>query len=458
MVESFEWFRASIMSLSTSWLLAGGGLLFFLALLTLGKVPLGYNIRNLAVRWPTTLLTAAAFTLVVGLLTVMLAFVNGMYRLTEGSGQPGNVIVLSDGATDELVSNLGYSDAADIERQPGVLRDAAGNPMCSREVYVVVNQPLPEHVKGAARRRFVQVRGIEDPVLAGMVHGLPLLPGGKWFSQAGVETLAAAGEATQSETREGVQAIQAVVGQGVAGTLGADLGKPSLEVGDLFDLGGRKWIVVGLMQTDGSAFGSEIWAKRTIVGPMFGKETLTSLILRTKDAAAAKALATDLTTNFKKTALQAQTETEYFAKLSETNKQFLYAIIMVAVFMALGGALGVMNTMFAAIGQRIKDIGVMRILGFARWQVLVSFLLESLLIAMIGGAIGCALGLFADGLTASSIVSGGPGGGGKFVVLKLVVDGQTIATGLVFAFFMGAVGGIIPSLFAMIQNPLESMR
>src|SRR5438309_5827701 len=107
-------------------------------LLAVGKVPLGYNIRNLMVRWPITFLTALAFTLVVSLLTVMLAFVNGMSRLTEGSGHPGNVMILSDGATDELFSNLLYSDTSNIERQPGVSTDEGGKPLCSREVYIVV--------------------------------------------------------------------------------------------------------------------------------------------------------------------------------------------------------------------------------------------------------------------------------------------------------------------------------
>src|SRR5438552_18660151 len=90
-------------------------------LVFLSKVPLKYNVRNLFVRWPITLLTGMAFTLVVGLLTVMLAFVNGMSHLTEGSGHPGNVMILSDGATDELFSNLVYSDTSNIDRQSGVL-------------------------------------------------------------------------------------------------------------------------------------------------------------------------------------------------------------------------------------------------------------------------------------------------------------------------------------------------
>src|SRR4029077_17162764 len=128
-----------------------GGLLLVIVLLAVGKVPLNYNVRNLLVRWWITFLTAFAFTLVVGLLTVMLAFVNGMNRLTEASGQPGNVMVLSDGATDELFSNLGRSDTTNIERRPGVLtamfqdadRKDSEYPLCSKEVYIFVNQPIP---------------------------------------------------------------------------------------------------------------------------------------------------------------------------------------------------------------------------------------------------------------------------------------------------------------------------
>src|SRR5436190_22761580 len=103
--------------------------LLLLVLAVLGKVPLRYNVRNLLVRWKTTLMTALAFTLVVALMTVMLAFVNGMYKLTEGSGQPGNVIVMSDGSTDEAFSNLGYRDVTEVELHPAVLRDAGGKPL-----------------------------------------------------------------------------------------------------------------------------------------------------------------------------------------------------------------------------------------------------------------------------------------------------------------------------------------
>src|SRR5437764_13373657 len=153
--------------------------ILILFLVAVGKVPIGYNVRNLMVRWWITLLTAAAFTLVVGLLTVMLAFVNGMYKLTESSGQPGNVMILADGATDELFSNMAYSDTSNIERQPGVLKDSKGTPLCSKEVYIVVNQPIPNPAGAPQRRRFVQLRGIDEPLVSAAVHGLELFPGGR---------------------------------------------------------------------------------------------------------------------------------------------------------------------------------------------------------------------------------------------------------------------------------------
>ena len=425
---------------------------FLALLLVLGAIPLSYNLRNLVTRWRTTLLTALAFTLVISLQTVMLGFVNGMYQLTDQSGQPGNVMVLSDGALDELVSNLGFSDTADVDRHPLVVRDENGQPLASREVYVVVNQPLSTVPGVQQKRRFTQIRGIEDPVIAARVHGLELYPGGAWFSEAGVQALPGATDDTME------QAIQAVLGEGVAGQLGNDRGKERLEIGDVFDLGPRKWIVTGIMRSAGSTFGSEVWSKRGLVGPMFGKESYSSIVLRTADAKTAREVSDDLTKNFKKAAVQAQPETAYFAKLSETNRQFSAAIVFLAIVMAVGGVFGVMNTMFAAISGRTKDIAMLRIVGFARWQILVSFFLESLVISLFGGLLGCALGFLTNGWTATSIVSGGQGGGGKFVVLELVIGADTLLAGLLLALAMGAIGGLLPAISAMRLKPLESLR
>jgi putative ABC transport system permease protein len=430
----------------------GAILAVLIVLVMIGKVPLGYNIRNLLVRWRITLLTALAFTLVIGLLTVMLAFVNGMARLTEASGQAGNIIILSEGANDEVFSNMAFGDVTNLDRREGILTDEQGHPLCSKEVYIVVMQPIPVAEGEAERRRFVQVRGIDDALISSRVHNMELLPGGQWFSDAGVQSIPGADSHGQDR-----QAIQVVLGEGVARILGADMNKPTLEVGDTFELGPRTWIVTGIMKSAGSTFGSEVWAKRTIVGPMFGKDRFTALVARTKDDATASTVADDLKKNYKP-AVWAAPEKEYYEKLSETNKQFSFAIFFVTVIMAIGGVFGVMNTMFAAISQRGKDIGMLRIIGFARWQILVSFFLETLAIALVGGLLGCALGYLCDGWSATSIVSGAQGSGGRTVALRLSVDANTIATGLLFTLVMGTLGGLLPAWSAMRLRPLESLR
>ncbi len=430
------------------WGILGGTLTVLILLAVLGKVPLKYNVRNLAVRWQTTLLTGLAFTLVVGLMIWMMAFVAGMYRLTQGSAQPANVVVLSDGATDEAFSNLGFGDIRQVELRSGVLKDEEGKPLVSWEVYMVINQPIPNAKPGGRQRRFIQVRGIEDPVRSGRVHNLALHPGGAWFSKAGVQDLPGA---------KGEQAIQVVLGEGIARELGPDLGKPSLQVGDIFDMAERHWAVVGVMRSAGSTFDSEIWAKHQIVGEKFGKKNFSTAVLRTAGADDAQILARDLAENFKQPAVQAQTEPEYYDKLSETNRQFLVAIIFIAFWMAVGGVFGVMNTMFAAISQRSKDLGVLRILGYSRWQLVVSFLLESVMLAVIGGLIGCAAGSVCDGWSATSIVSAGQGGG-KSVMLKLSVEPWILMSGILFALGMGIVGGVVPALTAMSGKPLQAVR
>ncbi len=423
-------------------------------LLAVGRIPLSYNFFNLLARWRTTILTGMAFTMVIALLVIMLAFVNGMYVLTLGSGRGDNVIVLSEGATDEGFSNLGFSDIGDLENQPGVAR-ADDRPLVSRETYMVVNQMLPDASAGRPKRRFLQMRGLDDPETSSRVHAIELHDGGAWFTSAGVR--APAGEAGATPT-----AIEVVVGEGIAKEMARDdagrlrAGKPRLDVGDTFVLNDRTWIIVGVMKSAGLTFDSELWAKRSLIGPIFGKETYSSLVIRADDSRAATTLRDFYNTQYKKAAVNAQIETDYYTALNETNKQFLYAIVFLTVVMAIGGIFGVMNTMYAAISQRMREIGVLRLLGFSRLQVLTSFLIESIMIALVGGAFGCALGSISDGWTANSVVSSGQGG--KFVVLRLVVDQDTLLTGMLLALAMGMIGGLLPALQAIRRRILNTLR
>lgn len=436
-------------------LVSGLGLMVLLTLW--GRVPLRYNLRNMTVRWRSTMLTAIGFVLVIGLLTVMLAFVNGMYQLTKSSGQPGNVLVISEGIQDETFSNLPLDTISDLVLQPGILRDEETNtPLASPETYLVVVQPIENQNSGrAAGRRFLQVRGVDDAPLAARVHGMSLLPGGSWLSREGV-----------SSRGEGQpDALEAVIGVGMARELGstrtkeefaAAKSKQRLDVGDFFTLGERRWMIVGVMAPTGSTFDSEIWAKRGIVAPMFGKNSYSSVILRADGPRGAKQLQKYLNEDYAKS-VQAYVETEYFAGLQGTSKQFLGVIIFFAAVMSVGGLFGVMNTMFATVAQRSRDIGVLRMLGYSRTEVLASFLVESLFLAMFGGGIGCLIGLFADGYEVKSILGSGQGGG-KFVTLDMIVSGDILAVGLSVSLIIGAIGGLLPAISAMLVKPLYSLR
>jgi ABC-type antimicrobial peptide transport system permease subunit len=430
--------------LTSPWALLGAAALLAVALLAVGRVPIQYNLRNLLVRWKTSLVTVLAFTLVVALLVGMLALVNGMRRLTESTAQPANVMILADGATDEAYSNLPpnvsvFSLPDDLQK--AIARDEGGKMLVSEEVYVIVNQVLPNPKPGGAKRRFVQMRGLKDPVISARVHDLELLRG-RWFAATGQP--------------------EAVLGEGVARTLGEDLGQGPLEPGAELDIGPLRWKVVGIMRSAGSTFGSEIWTRDTILQQRFGRvNSYNTFVARVKEPPGADAAVTALKASAGSagTAFQPVTEKDYFEKLGSTNQQFFYAIVFVAFFVAVGGVFGVMNTMFAAISQRRKDIGVLRLLGYSRAHILVSFLLESLVIALVGGLAGCLLGLLAaNGVESNSIASAGPGGGFKSIVLRLVVDGPVLVAGLLYALGMGLLGGLIPSVIAMRLRPLESLR
>ncbi len=437
-----------------TWMTLGFGLVVTLLLLVISKVPLSYNMNNLRVRWKNTGMTALAFTLVLSVMTLMLAFVTGMTKLTESSGHPENVMVLSAGTTDEGFSTLGIDDVGDIANQQGVLLEGTKR-LASQETYMVVNQPLTNAPAGRPKRRFLQMRGIDDPQIAGRVHAVTLDKTGTWFSGAGVR-----------EGQAGAQAmIECIVGEGLARQMARDdtklwsAGVTSLKTGDTFELNERTWVIAGIMQSSGSLFDSEVWAKRSLVANMFGKNTYTTIVLRANSPESAKKLATYLKDGggYTKAKLAVAVETEYYSGLQSTSRQFLIATWVVTVILAVGGIFGVMNTMFAAISARRKDIGVLRLMGFRRRHVVASFMLESIVLGMIGGVLGCLVGSLCHGWSANSSVSSGAGGG-KTIALKLVVDLNIWLIGIALSFVMAFIGGLLPALNAMRMKTLEVLR
>ncbi len=204
-----------------------------------------------------------------------------------------------------------------------------------------------------------------------------------------------------------------------------------------------------------------MWAKRSVIGPIFGKNNYTTLVLKTQSKESAEELESFLTgkdpdNKYEKARVNAFTEPNFFKSLGQTNLQLLIGTIFVAIIMAFGGVMGVMNTMFAAISQRMKDIGVLRLLGYGGWQILISFLFEAMLIALIGGLLGCAIGFLSNGFSMTSVVSNGPGA--KAVVFRIVVDAGVLGIGLALSLMMGFFGGLLPAQSAIRLKPLDSLR
>lgn len=381
-------------------------------------VPVAYSYRNLLVRWKTTLMTAAGFTLVVAVLVVMLAFASGVQAVCAVSGQPENVICLGKGNTDEVLSRIDVNSARQVTAAPAVVCDDRGRALASRELYMMVTQ----RDEKTGHWEFISVRGVYETALD--VH---------------TQVHICEGRMLKRHCRE------LVVGRQLARAHG-------IRVGDQPSLGRLRWNVVGIFEAGGSGFESEYWGDLDQLAACFHRQaTYTSVVLRTSNAAAAQETVRYLNES-RRVAVDAATEMNYYARQAAQTEILRKGAIVIGVFMAIGAALGVTNTMFAAIGARTTDIAVLRILGFTQLQILVAFLLESELIAVIGGMLGSLLGYALNGLTLETAV------GAKKVAFAFQIDAQVLTTVIMFTVVMGLVGGLLPALSAMRIKPLEALR
>ena len=381
-------------------------------------IPLSYSCRNLLVRWKTTLMTASAFVLVVSAVVVMLAFIRGIEQACTVSGEAENVLLLAKGNNDEVMSRLDRLVAARVEHERGVARDAANQPLVSRELYMVVHHQ-DTHTGGY---RFLQLRGVTP--MAFRVHTVVRIREGQEFRPGQSEVMI--GKAVQRET--------------------------GFQVGDSIEIGRKQWKVRGIFEANGSALEAEVWTDLNEVASQFRREGVySSVVLRAADATAAAELA-DRLAHSRSVSVEALTETRYYQKQAEEASVMKTAAWVIAWFMGVGAMFGVMNTMFAAIAQRTKDIALLRIMGFEAIHILLSFLFEATLIAVLGGGLGLALGCATNGLTQSASL------GARQIDFALRIDGAIVAFVAAFTVGMGLLGGLVPALSAMRIKPLEALR
>jgi len=375
-------------------------------------LPLSYNIRNLRQRWKVTLLAIFGIGLVVAVFVTLLSMESGFRLALRDTGSPQNGIVTQRGSMSELTSWMVIGDANTIVVDPRVARDRDGKPMASCEVVVLANRPRRSDNQPAN----ITFRGVSPMAYkvrsnVKIVEGRNFMPG----------------------------LYEVIVGKKIADRV------QGLNIGDVLNVQKKDWKVVGLFTADGSSFESEIWGDYDAMAPAIGRNGgCESLTLRLSSPSVLAGFDKDLRAN-PRVQLQMDSEPKYYENLAgPTAVALLGLAAFVAIVMGIGAVFGAMNTMYAIVAQRTREIGTLRALGFSRFSILFSFVLESMLLAVVGGALGCLAAFTMNGYTA------GTGQTTSFSELAFAfrITPPLLVFGIVFAVIMGFVGGLLPALRA----------
>lgn len=384
------------------------------------RIPLSYNLRNLSVRRTTTAMTALGIGMTVAVLLAALALVSGLRAAFASTGSPRNLLVLRKGSTSELSSTLPEETHRQMLYAPGIAAGADGRPVVSLEIVTVITLPKPESPRG----RPTALRGVLPTGIA--MRSLQLQEG-RWF-QAGHREL--------------------VVGASVARRC------PAARVGGHLRIGNSDWDVVGIMDAGGSAVNSEIFADLNQVAGSFNRrDQFNSILVRADSEAAVQGLAESLT-NDPRLNVTAQPEQAYYARQAASGAPLQNLGIMVALIMSVGSSFAAMNTMYAAVSRRSSEIGTLRVLGFTRRSILFSFLIESVILASLGGLVGCLLALPLNRVTTAV---------GNFTSMSETsfhfhVGPEIMLAGVAFAVVIGVAGGFFPARMAAGKEILAALR
>ena len=383
-------------------------------------LPLSYNIRNIAVRWQVTALAVGGIALVVAVLLVLTAMANGFRVALRSTGSTQNAIVTQRGSTAELTSGMSRDTANTILVDSRVARDGQGRPLASPEIVLVASLPRRGGTDGTEVN--VTVRGV-SPMAFQVRQGLKIVQGRQFTP--GLYELVVGKQA--SERYEGAQ------------------------IGSSIKLQRRSWQVVGIFSSEGSGFESEVWGDVDAMGPAFNRSNgYQSLTLRLKDASAAKAFDAELQKN-PAMQVQLQGERDFYEKQAGPTATTLTRLaVFVGVVMGIGAIFGAMNTMYGLVASRTREIGTLRALGFSRLSIMAAFIIESAVLALIAGVVGCLLALPVNFLSGAT-------GGANFsqVAFAFRISGLWLVIAVIAAVCMGVFGGMLPS-FRAARTPITA--
>ena len=385
-------------------------------------IPIKYNIRNMIQRRGLTTMTALGIGLTVMTAVFLMMLLAGLKKAFVSSGDPMNVLVIRKGANSELTGGFTKDKLPILRQLPGIATDSHGQPMVSGEWVVVVVLP---HKDGTGDVN-VTLRGMEPDGLELRRDRVKLIEG-SWF---------------QSGQRE------VALSRSIHNRFG------HTNVGDIIDFGKGPWKVTGVFDAGGSAYDSEIWGDFNQVANQFNRQNAVgNVYLRASNAIAADALKHRVADD-QQLQLEGMLETEYYDKQTSNGAAIRIVGILVGLTMAIGSIFAAANTMYAAVAYRSREIATLRIMGFRKGSIVLSFVFESVLLALLGAAIGIVLMLPFHGMntsTANNVTF-------SEVEFSMRITLQVVVSAMIFAVAMGLIGGVAPAWGAARKEILAALR
>jgi putative ABC transport system permease protein len=373
-------------------------------------LPLYYNVRNVRVRWQLTLLAIFGIALVVAVFAVLMSMSAGFEAALRSTGRPDNAIVVQRGSSSELTSGVPLADRNMIVVDDRVARDAHGQPLASWELVVVLGLPRASNGQQAnVTLRAVTPRAFEVRGGIRVVEGRAFSPG----------------------------LDEVIVGRKLTSRI------KGLELGGNVRYQQKLLKIVGYFESEGGAFESEIWGDYDTFAAIFQRgEGSNSLVLRMKDPGAIPELDRWIRAQ-PQMQLEAVPERKYYEDQAGPLARILRGLAgFVAAVMGVGAVFGAINTMYAIVSARTREIGTLRALGFPRRAILASILIESVILAVVGGAIGCLLAFPMNGFSTAT----GQTQSFSEIAFAFRITPQIVVTGMVLAVVMGVLGGLLPAL------------
>ncbi|MGC1816463.1 MAG: ABC transporter permease [Casimicrobiaceae bacterium] len=384
-------------------------------------IPLGYIARNLLARRLTTALTAGGMALVVYVFASVLMLAAGLRQTLVSTGQDDNVVVIRRGSQTEVQSGIDRSQAGIIESLPDVAVAADGRRLISKEPVVLIS--LPKRSTGKPAN--VVIRGVT-------AAGLDLRPQVKLVE----------GRMFRPGTSE------VIVGRSIATGFGGT------DLDETLRFASRDWTIVGVFDAGHTGFDSEIWGDAEQMLQAFRRTGFSSVIFKLADPDRFDAVKATLE-NDPRLTLEVKREKQFYADQSQALAKFISTLgTGISIIFSIGAVIGAAITMYASVASRTSEIGTLRALGFSRGAILVAFLIEALLLGLIGGIAGLVGASAMQALTISTT---------NFQTFAEIAFSFTLTPGIVaaslaFALAMGFIGGFLPAVRAARMKIVDALR